>query len=1069
MDGKSGYVTSLCFPDHLKILTNTRGPTKGLYEVWYIGKNRKKYKTRVLVQMSLGLIPYCRSGKSMPRYLVASLAAELRERFLVSGLLFSHPSPSMIREIYYSPDEDIRAKCIDSEDLLSNKLVEFCSKSYYFACGNTTVINWGKIISNGHFHSRNEIYPLGFKAIRQEYDELRGCLVDCYCEIDCYSNSDPSKRYSSADLDSPTLDVRADIRPLFRVTVAWNVDSTVMTKVYEGKTPQVVWQLIIREQIGLSDSSTSAGSVDEPDFNLTDFEDADDEEHILRYHLMELQKQYLKSVNQGKVLKFLVSYNFPQRISQADSFQSRLHLDSTEYFNELWIQRLLEGMTGVAECTGYDYFDSRGNSLKNAIEKYLASANQKLKFLDHASQQKYEDYVTTLSKGIDRSVAVEHNATPEVPISPPSAEVVLSKKRTREEQKQEKIRKTNIELKRKSRMRDLERLLKCLKDEENHALILRKYTARVMVEQHAQQEEENLLFPPHKIPSCESLPLTWASNDQYPIGKLLYLDNDIFGRCLELWAFLFTYSKLLEIAVMPSQSHFELNFSTTHRLVHQLMHWTNKNIQLTGISYLSPYFAAIEPLLENSGEKVHGLMSKIGIALTRPLVEEYYSIMGMDAHFPTFEVPFHLPVNDMLWKEIARVVLFYTLCKSYHMSDYEATIFLKGKGYVLTGGDIHEKRIMRLIKRRILCRYHRHMWRSISFCSPDNIDRRTKFWTPSLQHQSYSHLDQELRSGLLVSIPTPSLFMSNQTASSPAANILLALIELFHVLLSLQSYSHSITVSCFIMMKDAVSHLLTRLKQYEIENDTLTGILVLLRALATPESAERCRGHDYYFQLWSTTLYFIQRAVDCSYYQYNKFTYHCAVDVVNFPTPPIFKNSDLTSLNSVDLRLQYSWTIPSPNHFSEDTKSLIVDFEQTRIHSAGDLYRFLSNLSAIVTATCRYNAEQHLLASKLDQDDEQFGISSTLADKDEDDNLETNSQPDFHLETEETRIVREAEQLQTLTELSQRFSITVFFRLSLNRCFYVLQILMEHNLAEQFNFPVDAVALPKYYSKLITD
>lgn len=283
-------------------MTSIRGPLRGLYEVWYLNKNRRKYKTRVAVQMSLGMIQHCKSRKLMPRYIVASLAKELRERFLISELIFAHPTPHSIREFYYTSDDDIQMRCVDS-DPSTNKLVEF-PLNVYFACGNTTIIHWGKIISNGFFHTRNEIYPLGFKAVRQEFDEVLDCLLDCLCEIDCYSHSSPSKRYSKTEIDNLSFDI-SDIRPLFRITVAWKTGLTYVTKVYEGTTPQNVWKSIKTERVGLSENliNEENENVNEIDLNLSEFEEIDDEERTLRDQLMDLRHRYQKAINVTKVKK----------------------------------------------------------------------------------------------------------------------------------------------------------------------------------------------------------------------------------------------------------------------------------------------------------------------------------------------------------------------------------------------------------------------------------------------------------------------------------------------------------------------------------------------------------------------------------------------------------------------------------------------------------------------------------------------------------------------------------------------------------------------------------------------
>jgi hypothetical protein len=229
-------------------------------------------------------------------------------------LIFSHPLPHLIREFGYSsmtlpeglsePSKELIMRCCPpspsvasasvtlpldddltktnnntTETETTDDLIQFVPNSF-FSCGNLTVLNWGQIISNGHFHSHHEIYPLGFKCLRQEYDRGMNCLVDLLCEIDSTSSS-----------SSVTEENKQDLRPLFRVTVGWKTESSMMIvpKVYEGKSPQVVWQSILAEPIGPSpppppDESAVPASPDE--------EGIDEEERNLRNQLMELRQRY---------------------------------------------------------------------------------------------------------------------------------------------------------------------------------------------------------------------------------------------------------------------------------------------------------------------------------------------------------------------------------------------------------------------------------------------------------------------------------------------------------------------------------------------------------------------------------------------------------------------------------------------------------------------------------------------------------------------------------------------------------------------------------------------------------
>lgn len=119
-------------------------------------------------------------------------------------------------------------------------------------------------------------------------------------------------------------EVRSDIRPLFRITVAWEVGTEnkagidlessahqILTKVYEGKSPQFVWQLILIDRVGLPESPDDLLTTEQEDGMLSGLDSEDDEERILRSQLMELRKQYVKSVSHAQVCIFpLEAYSY---------------------------------------------------------------------------------------------------------------------------------------------------------------------------------------------------------------------------------------------------------------------------------------------------------------------------------------------------------------------------------------------------------------------------------------------------------------------------------------------------------------------------------------------------------------------------------------------------------------------------------------------------------------------------------------------------------------------------------------------------------------------------------------
>jgi hypothetical protein len=231
-----------------------------LFDVLYIQK-RKKFRSRVEVAVQLGVLPYFRSTKAMPRYMLAKLAVETREIFLISHHIQSHQSPQSISS-FVIQDDEIRVIVPKEEE-------ETRAQEHYFAFGNTVILNWGEIIPNGHFHNKNWIYPLGFKCIRQEHDKFMHRVVDCICEVDAILPSSPN---SAISVDNLSPQIKADLRPLFRITVAWALEDKQCVRVYEGLTCQAVWQAILLETVSdvtpndIRLSSTGTGvSAEVPD------------------------------------------------------------------------------------------------------------------------------------------------------------------------------------------------------------------------------------------------------------------------------------------------------------------------------------------------------------------------------------------------------------------------------------------------------------------------------------------------------------------------------------------------------------------------------------------------------------------------------------------------------------------------------------------------------------------------------------------------------------------------------------------------------------------------------------
>lgn len=195
----------------LQIVINSRGPARGVIDVCYVSSKRRNHFTRVSVAMALNLIPNTRLKNMMPRHILALVAQETRERFLVGEMLLLCPYP--LDEIsslsWDGTNVKVELKEVTADDGLRYELrreynwqpngtapagdsgvvtapTSASDDSYcpYFTYGNTVILDWGQIVTSGHFHNRTQIFPLGFRCIRQEIDIKLNRLVDCLCEID---------------------------------------------------------------------------------------------------------------------------------------------------------------------------------------------------------------------------------------------------------------------------------------------------------------------------------------------------------------------------------------------------------------------------------------------------------------------------------------------------------------------------------------------------------------------------------------------------------------------------------------------------------------------------------------------------------------------------------------------------------------------------------------------------------------------------------------------------------------------------------------------------------------------
>lgn len=381
----------------------------GLLDVTYVSPANKRHRSRVDSIITLGLNPYSKTIKHMSREEIADMAVENREKQLIAYQFDRLGSECLdiIREgdeITVIPlekttlprvPEQVSTPVVTTTDTSSGDVVDVKMevdepaavsgvesvidvvtgvvepapvlakppKKLYFGFGNTTILEWGRITPSAMFHTKNQLYPIGFKCVRREHDILLDRPVDCYCEIlstEVQSVSTDAELTVDGTLASSGI---TDVIPLFRISICWLLGrggNEKCVKVYEGKSPQLAWQAAMLETVGVPatvaekeaaiksepapetndvltgkatavcaggavsvcdpvtvsagaevvaappstvtvpSSAITASSAAEPS-ELTESEDMDDEEKALRKTLMETRKECMRVIRSAQV------------------------------------------------------------------------------------------------------------------------------------------------------------------------------------------------------------------------------------------------------------------------------------------------------------------------------------------------------------------------------------------------------------------------------------------------------------------------------------------------------------------------------------------------------------------------------------------------------------------------------------------------------------------------------------------------------------------------------------------------------------------------------------------------
>lgn len=788
------------------------GASGGLLDVHYIGPKNKKLRSRVEVAVDLALVPFCRTSSSMSRELLFVASKEFREKHLLSYLLTTTNGVcSEVRQLqrgdvlaFINPSPGSKSEAVD-ETSHTPRLLPFTAniskdesdvstlaltpeittaagnetETPFFAYGNITVLDWGRISSSPGFHSTNQLFPIGFKCIRQEHDLLLDKVVDCYCEIKSVPYT-PLKS-ENADLDLSTSSSRTVQRPLFRVTVAWKIpvsngaNSSVETvmKVYEGLTPKIVWQMVQSETLGLRDAlapdavtsepssvgqlrSSGSSAMSQEDGNESDggedkpvgeVESSDEEETCLRREAMELRRKVIGDrLKQRKVLQTaeaatqMASVGAPKpgpngkpngvalgRLALSTIQSTGSSVDSSiEMFVDIGFHRLLEGMADSIGCSKYVFVDARakaGNRLREGGRKSVVR-NHGLMY----------NKMRLLSKLIQKQMILERQV-PLLELKKKKAGEAEARRKTRQENKDTRLQKIAAIQQRKTRLRDLERSVRASRDNVVKDMPRRRAETRAELERQWQEGP-----PARDAQDIKALAEIVARSDAaaaagiasilsngggessaFPsIGAVKFPGSgDGFGKLLEVWGMCAIFPDAFGIRGLPKVLKFVESLRTYDSYRKQ---------------------QSVATVSASSCLAADRLLNQLGMALCRPLMAEFNRIVGIDIAEP-YLGPCRIPINSLTWREIARVVLLAGSCRDNGWIDFDITAQIKGRGHT-TNPDSIDRRTLKVLRRRML---HRQILVEGGLVPMESRGQPSNTHTPSIG----------MLSGVLVRLPMP--------------------------------------------------------------------------------------------------------------------------------------------------------------------------------------------------------------------------------------------------------------------------------------------------------------------------
>ena len=177
----------------------------------------------------------------------------------------------------------------------------------------------------------------------------------------------------------------------------------------------------------------------------------------------------------------------------------------------------------------------------------------------------------------------------------------------------------------------------------------RRLDAKLRIEGFSEIEEAQLKTNPAKSQEDD---FSRRGNRPLSTHRPIPVNGDCFGEVLELWGFLVTFAEPLAIKAVPSVSKLLDALRFIDPFVRRLCNRAMPHSRVLDNVVMRYYKEDDYEKAFQSMKDAKSLLNKIGVALTRPLLPEFFKLMGMESEIQSEAAKFI--VHELTWMEIAR-------------------------------------------------------------------------------------------------------------------------------------------------------------------------------------------------------------------------------------------------------------------------------------------------------------------------------------------------------------------------------------------------------------------------------